>query len=89
MKQSRARRHAPARRGVTREQVIDVLGDIDDAKIADIIATGATYEDLEEAAVWAAGEDDVMGKLRRPLVGVAARVHEILTADEEYEEERG
>lgn len=69
------------------DDVVRLLGPMDDGKCVAIIATGATIKDLEEVAVWLAGEDDVMGELERPLVGVAGQVYELLTADEASDEE--
>ena len=60
---------------------------MDDGKCVAIIATGATIQDVEEVAAWLAGEDDVMGKLQRPLSGVAGEVYELLTADEAPDED--
>lgn len=57
-------------------------GDIDDWKIAAIEASGASIADLEAALAWAAGESDVMGEERRPLEANAARLYDILTADQ-------
>jgi hypothetical protein len=78
----------PRTRKLTQQDVRDIVGDLDDAKIAAILATGASPEELEEAAAWAAGESDVMGDLERPLDGVVAGLYEILTADEEFLEKR-
>ena len=74
--------------GLTHDQILRVAGDIGDAKVAAIEATGATLEELEEAVAWAAGESDVMGDLRRPLAGRTAALYEVLTADEDYGDER-
>ncbi len=73
---------------VTRDLVRELFGDITDAKIAAVLAVGPTLEDIEEAVAWAAGESDVMGEERLPLTGIAARVYEIVAADEDYAEER-
>lgn len=71
-------------------EVRRLCGDVADWKIAAIVATGAGVDDIEVAIAWAAGEDDVMGEERRPLVGAAAAVYDILTADDEYgDEDRG
>jgi len=78
-----------AKRAVTHDMIVEMVGEIGNAKIAAILAAGPTIEDLEEAVAWAAGESDVMGEERLPLAGVAARVCEILTADEDYNDERG
>lgn len=67
---------------VTHDMVVEMIGEISNAKIAAILTARPTIEDLEEAIAWAAGESDIMGEERLPLTGVAARVCEILTADE-------
>ena len=72
----------------TASEAVDILGPMPDARIAAILATGATIEQLEEAAAWAAGESDVMGEMRRPVSGPVAAVYEILTADEALAEDR-
>lgn len=78
------RAHAKA----TASDVLEILGPMPDARIAAILATGATIKQLEEAAAWAAGESDVMGEMRRPVTGPVAGVYEILTADEALSEDR-
>jgi len=42
-----------------------------------------TIWELEQAAIWHRGDGDVLGKAGRALSGKAARVFEILAADEE------
>jgi hypothetical protein len=68
---------------VSRSDLTDIVGDIDDDKIVAILALQPSLVDLEEAAIWATGDGDVLAKAGRPLTGVAAEVFEILTADEE------
>ena len=75
-------------RPLTADDVREIVGDLDDDRVALILATGATYEELEEASAWAAGESDVMGEMERPLAGAVARVYDILVADEEFAEDR-
>ncbi len=60
-----------------------LLGDTDERKIAEILAVQPTIWELEQAAIWHRGDGDVLGKAGRPLSGKAARVFEILAADEE------
>jgi hypothetical protein len=74
---------------LTREDVISVAGEMADARIAAIIATGATLAELEEAVAFAAGENDVMGDMRRPAAGRVADVYDILTIEEAFEDEPG
>ncbi len=75
-------------RTVTADDVRAMVGDISDAKITAVLATNPSFEDLEEAVAWAAGESDVMGEERLPLSRTAARVYEIVAADEDYANER-
>ncbi len=66
----------------TRQDVKDVLGNLDDEKLTAVLAAQPTIRDLEEAAVWLAGDRDVFGA-GEPLKGAASRIVTILTADEE------
>ena len=79
---------SPAAAGLGRAEILSIAGTIDDAKVAAIEASGATAEQLEEAVAWAAGLSGVMSKERRPLSGLVAQLHEILTADEDFDDER-
>jgi hypothetical protein len=88
MTRAEARERRKPETGLTHEAILGIAGDISDAKAAAVAATGATPEELEEAAAWAVGEDDVMGKLRLPLSGRVAVLYDILTADEDYGNER-
>ncbi len=78
--------HTRAR--VTREQIARVLGRIDDAKAAAIIASGATLRELEQAAAWAVGESDVMAKVRSRASPAVAKVYDILTTEDTFPEDR-
>ncbi len=73
---------------LTHDRIAQIVGDIDDVKVAEIIATGANLEELEEAVTWASGITRVGEDLERPLAGVVAKVYRILTVDEEYGDER-
>jgi len=72
----------------TADDAVEIFGPLPDARIAAILATGATVRQLEEAAAWAAGESDVMGQMRRPVSGPVAVVYDILTANEAFAEDR-
>ena len=78
--------HNPS--SLTPQDVRDIAGDLDDAKIAAILATGANAEQLKEAMAWASGESDVMGDLERPLTGVVAQLYDVLMTGEEFPEDR-
>jgi hypothetical protein len=72
-----------------RRDILEIAGAIDDGKVAAIERTGATVGELETAVAWASGLSGAMSEERRPLSGVVAEIYEILTADEEYEDENG
>jgi hypothetical protein len=74
------------RETVSRDEIERVLGRVPDDLAVAIIETGATLEDLEVAEQWASGADEVMGKTRHPLSGVAAAVYDLLVADQTAEE---
>jgi hypothetical protein len=71
-----------------RSEILEIAGNIEDAKVAAIERSGATIEQLEEAVTWASGLSGVMSKERHPLSGVVAELYEILTVDEDYGDER-
>jgi len=73
----------------TAEDIERLLGDIGDAKAADILARQPTLAELEEAVLWFAGDGDMLAKEGRPLTGKAAAIFDILTADEDDEEVYG
>lgn len=66
------------------DDVKRVLGHLDGEKLVDIIALRPTVKDVEEASLWLAGDADVFGR-GAPLKATAARIVEIVTADEEDE----
>lgn len=80
--------NSKSRSAVTARDVIEIIGPLADARITAIVATGATMEQLEEAAAWAAGESDAMGELERPVSGPVAAIYDILTAEEVFSEDR-
>lgn len=84
------RKTGAAKRRLSHQDLVRILGDIADDKAAAIIATGARAGDVEKAVAWAAGETDVMGEERQPLTGLAAEVYDIMTSDEDLvgEDER-
>jgi len=68
---------------VGRDDLRRILGDLDDAKIIEILALSPNLADLEEAAAWAGGDGDILAKSGRPLAGVVANIADIVTANEE------
>lgn len=71
---------------VGRADLTRILGDLDDAKAAEILALKPTVAELEQAAMWSAGEGDVLARKGHKLVGVVAGIVDIVTAGEEDEE---
>ncbi len=67
---------------LTREQVIEICGRLDDFRIANIIGTGATAAELMEARTWLASDDYMAAALKRSANGRVARLVELLRADE-------
>jgi hypothetical protein len=67
-----------------REDIKDVLGDLDDGVIMAILALEPMIIDVEEASMWLAGDRDVFGA-GRPLKGGATQIVTLLTAGEEEE----
>lgn len=67
----------------TVDDVRRIVGEIDDAKTVAILALRPTMADLEQAALWAVGNGDVLAKQGHPLAGVAAAIFDLLTADED------
>lgn len=70
---------------ITRDVIKSILGDVDDARIIEILALKPTVAELEEAAILATGDGDVLGKAGQPLAGNVAAILEIIAADEEDE----
>jgi hypothetical protein len=67
---------------LTREDVINAVGEIDDVSVAEIIGTGATAEELAEARAWT-GNPDALLDQGKPLPG--GRVHELIEILSELE----
>lgn len=68
------------------EELRHILGDIDDAKAAEILALQPTPEELDVAVMWAEGNEDIVATRGHTLSGKTARIFEILTADEDDED---
>ncbi|WP_207478153.1 hypothetical protein [Arenibaculum pallidiluteum] len=68
--------------GLTRDQVIEICGRLDDMRIAAIIGTGADTAELMEARTWLNSDDYLATALKRSVSGRVARLVELLRADE-------
>lgn len=67
------------------EEVRRILGELDEAKLLDILALRPSIRDVEQASLWLAGDADVFGA-GQPLPPLAGDIVAILTADEDEEE---
>jgi len=67
------------------EEVKRILGELDEAKLLDIVALRPSVRDVEQASLWLAGDPDVFGA-GQPLPTTAGDIVAILTADEDEEE---
>jgi len=64
-----------------------IVGDLEEAKLLDILALRPTILDMEEVSLWLAGDSDIFGA-GRSLQPIAGDIVAILTADEEEEPRR-
>jgi hypothetical protein len=67
---------------LSRDQLVEIVGRLDDLKLAEIIGSGASAAQVTLAKTWIALGDEaihVMGANPDPVV---VRVHDLLRADE-------
>lgn len=68
---------------LTREQITSVLGPIDDMLAAEVLATGASLEELEAAFAWINADEALVNDLRPMPTGKVAQLIEILSAPDD------
>lgn len=68
-------------------EIARLVGDVDPWKPAAILASGASFAEIEHALLFAEGEEEMLGEGSHPLEGRTRQVYEILTADAAAEEE--
>jgi hypothetical protein len=71
---------------LTKEAIARVLGPVDDALAAELVATGATEEELREAHAWVSNDEPLVNDLRPFPKDRLAAVIEILETLGEPEE---
>ena len=76
-------------RRITREDVVKAVGQIDDVTIAQIIATGATVDELAEAQAWLANDEPLMNAGKPLATGRARELVDILTELEPEDDDPG
>jgi uncharacterized membrane protein YkvA (DUF1232 family) len=72
---------------LTRKDVFAMLGLLDDAVVAEIIATGASVEELAQAAAWLTNDEALINSGKPLPGGRVADITEIVAAQEQEEEE--
>lgn len=72
---------------LTRKDVIATLGLLDDSVVAEIIATGATREELAQAHAWLANDEALINSGMPMPTGRMADIIDIVAAQEQEEEE--
>ncbi|MCJ9670501.1 MULTISPECIES: hypothetical protein [unclassified Neorhizobium] len=65
------------------ENVIAVLGPVDETLVADILATGASVRDLAEAWAWVNADEALMNEGRKLPTGKVAELVDLLEIDDE------
>jgi hypothetical protein len=68
---------------LTRDDVVRIIGPADDRTIAQVIGTGATPEELEEARAWVVNDEAMMNVGRPMATGRVSQLIEILERVEE------
>jgi hypothetical protein len=72
---------------LTRKNVIETIGDVDDVTMADIIATGATVHELSEAQSWVVNDEALLNTGRPLPTGRIGQLIEIIAAKEQEEQQ--
>ena len=65
-----------------------MVGDLEDATIAAILATGATYQEIEQALKWAGAGPDQPRFDAGGMTPAAEQVFDILLSDPTYADEQ-
>ena len=67
----------------TASDVRHALGDLDDTTINQILSSNPSLTALDEAALWARGDGDLIARQRRELSAQAEAIAEILRREDE------
>jgi hypothetical protein len=65
------------------EQIINALGEVEDVTVAQILALGATAEELAEARAWLANDEPLMNIGKKIPTGRVGRLVDLLAKIEE------
>lgn len=77
----------PRPQHLERKDVAHLVGDLDDATIAAILATGATYAEIEQALKWIGGGREEPRLNAEGLTPTAEMVCDILLSDPAFSED--
>ncbi len=77
-----------SKRVVSKEEVEEIVGRLEDAAVSAIIATGASRDELLEAYAWLTADDASHRRLHRAPHGTVARLCDLLEAEMVPPEER-
>lgn len=72
---------------LTRQAIIKAFGDLDEVAVAEIIATGATPDELAEAQGWASNDEALMNAGRSLPTGRVGLLLEIINRKSLEEDE--
>jgi hypothetical protein len=70
----------------SRDDVVKILGPLDEIEVSQILEMGTTTDELAEAQAWAANEEALLNVGKRYPSGRAKRVLEIISKVEEEED---
>ena len=74
---------------ITRDDILKAIGEVDDVTIANIIAIGATTDELAEAQAWMANDEPMMNAGRPLATGRVRELVDILAELEPDDDEDG
>ena len=74
---------------ITRDDIVTAISGVDDATVAEIIATGATTDELAEALAWMANDEPMMNAGRPLATGRVRALVDILSELEADDDEDG
>ena len=72
----------------TAEEVLEIVGPLDDSVLMRIVEIEATPAEVLEAFTWATADDQIGTELEHRPRGVVARVYDILKREESESDER-
>jgi 3-deoxy-D-manno-octulosonate 8-phosphate phosphatase KdsC-like HAD superfamily phosphatase len=78
----------PRIQSATQQEIIDIVGSLDDAVLLEILQSGATAAEVLEAFTWVSANDQIGTETEHGPRGAVLRVCEILLQEEPEPDER-